>query len=297
MEKSTGFFKNQQLAGQAAVLMCAVLWSTSGLFIKLVDWQPALIVGGRSLFSIVTLLFLRRFINPSKKSANTLSLLASGFWYGLTMILFVFANKLTTSANAILLQYSSPIWAAILGWFILREKPHWEHWAALLFIGPGMYLIFSGGLSGGGMLGDCIAMISGITFAANSVVLRKHKDSNSLDIMIGAHIVCVLFSIPFFFLYPPQLSAGSILSVVYMGIVQVGIACALFVYGLKRVTAVQSMLIVAIEPVLNPLWVLVVLGEKPTFFAIIGGGIILAAVICSSMITNKRIAREAEISQ
>ena len=297
MEKESGFFKNQLFAGQAAVFMCAVLWSSSGLFIKLVDWHPALITGSRSVLSVFTLLFLRRFIEPVRKPGNTLALLASGFWYGITMILFVFANKLTTSANVILLQYTSPIWAALLGWFMLKEKPHWEHYAALLFIGPGMFLILSGGLASGGMKGDIIAIISGLTFGINSVVLRKHKDTNSLDIMIGSHLVCVLFSIPFFFLYPPQLSVGSILSIVYMGIFQLGLACGLFVYGLKRITAVQSMLIVAIEPVLNPLWVLLILGERPTNLAIAGGCFILAAVICSSLITNKRAAKLAASCQ
>ena len=204
------------------------------------------------------------------------------------MILFVFANKLTFAANAILLQYTAPIWACLIGWFLLKEKPHWEHWFALSLVGLGMFLVFGNGLAGGSFSGDLLALISGITFAASSVIIRKHREGNPLDIMICAHIWCFLYSIPFFFIHPPQLNAPNILPVLFMGIFQIGAASALFVYGLKRVKVIQAMLKATIEPVLNPIWVLLVLGEKPAVSVIIGGAVIIAAVVFSSLISRKR---------
>jgi drug/metabolite transporter (DMT)-like permease len=204
------------------------------------------------------------------------------------MILFVIANKLTASANAILLQYTAPVWACLLGWFFLREKPHWEHWAALLIVSGGMFLVFRSGLAGGSLLGDCLALASGLSFAANSVIMRAQKDGSPADIMICAHIITTAFSIPFFIMYPPSLSPGNMASMLFMGIVQIGAASALFAYGIRRISAVQAMLTAAIEPVLNPVWVLLVTGERPALSVIAGGSVIVGAVVFSSFAGKER---------
>ena len=279
------------MAGQGAILLCAMLWSTSGLFIRLLDWHPLVISGGRSALAIVVLLALRCFSRRRSRSVSQpgkatprkiLALFAFGSCYAATMILFVTANKLTASANAILLQYTAPVWAALLGWLILRERPHWEHWCAMVLVGLGMLLVFSGGLAAASLLGDALALLSGMCFAANSVVLRLNKDNNPADILICSQILCLLFTVPFFFLHPPSFTVHSVACILFMGILQIGAASALFAYGIKRVSAVQAMLISAVEPVLNPIWVLLAIGEKPTVSVLAGGGLIIAAVIFSS---------------
>jgi len=268
-----------KLKGQMAILLCAVLWSTSGLFIKLIDWHPAAIAGGRSFLAVIFLLAIRK---KNENPQKLLTLFASGFWYAATMILFVIANKLTFSANAIVLQYTAPVWTCFLAWIFLKEKPYREHWFSLALVCIGMFLVFRNGLGAGSTLGDIIAIISGITFAANAVVLRAMKNSSTLDVMICAHIICVLFSIPFYIIYRPEINTNNILSILFMGLFQIGAASALFVYGIKHVRAVQAMLTASIEPVLNPVWVLVITGERPSLSVIIGGAVIIAAVIISS---------------
>ena len=285
------------MAGVGAIFLCAVLWSTSGLFIKLVDWHPVVIAGSRSILAVGVLLALRfhsrrransNAANTGAGPVKTLKLGAFGLCYAATMLLFVAANKLTASANAILLQYTAPIWAALLGWLILHEKPRWEHWGALVIICAGMYLLFSSGIAKGSLAGDILALFSGIAFAANSVVLRLNKDGSPADILIFANLICAAFSVPFFFLYPPIFNAYNILCILFMGIFQIGAASALFAYGIKYVSAVQAMLITSIEPVLNPIWVLMVTGEKPPLSVLGGGSLIMAAVIFSSMIPTLR---------
>ena len=296
-----------RLAGQGAVLLCAILWSTSGLFIKLLDWHPVVISGGRSILA-AGVLFALRCISAGRKTGTenisknnpgnnseinsracknaflkTLELAGFGCFYAATMILFVIANKLTASANAILLQYAAPMWTALLGWLVLKEKPRWEHWFALVLVGIGLFLVLSGGLSKGSIAGDIIALLSGVAFAGNSVVLRLKKDGNPADILLFSHIICALFSVPFFILYPPVMDTGSVFSIVFMGIFQIGAASALFAYGLKRVPAIQAMLTATIEPVLNPVWVLLVTGEKPALSVLTGGSLIIAAVVFSSV--------------
>ena len=300
MSNKNAVYNEHRLAGHGAVFLCALLWSTSGLFIKLLDWHPMVIAGGRSILAAVVLIILRsisqnlkakRENNPKPEKSkleknaltNTLTYLFFGSFYAATMILFVIANKLTTSANAILLQYTAPAWTALIGWFILRERLRWEQWLTLCIVTAGMFLVFSNGLARGSMLGDIVALLSGIAFAANAVVLRLKKDGNPADILIFSHIICALFSLPFFFLYPPAINTGNVFSILFMGIFQIGVASALFAYGLKRISAIQAMLIATIEPVLNPLWVFLVTGEKPTFSVVIGGCIIIAAIIFSAI--------------
>ena len=294
MTHNIAIHKEHRMAGQGAIFLCAVLWSTSGLFIRLLDWHPLVIGGGRSILAAVVLLLLRFFSNRRRNSKGSasprrvLTLAAFGLFYAVTMILFVVANKLTASANAIVLQYTAPVWAAILGWFVLREKPHWEHWCAILLVCFGMLLVFSGGFASSSLLGDSLALISGITLAANSVVLRINKNDNPADIFIFSHIQCLLFSLPFFFLHPPTYSINNVLCILFMGIFQIGMASALFAYGIRRVSAVQAMLIAAVEPVLNPIWVLLAIGETPAVSVLAGGGLIVAAVIFSSTLSALR---------
>ncbi|MCL2599803.1 MAG: EamA family transporter [Treponema sp.] len=284
------------LSGQGAVFLCALLWSTSGLFIRLVDWHPMLIVGSRSFLAALFLLALRR-LSPGPKKRIALgempALALYGICYAATMILFVTANTMTAAANAIMLQYAAPVWAALLGWFFLRERPLWEQWCALALVGLGMFFVFSGGLEAGSMTGDMLALASGVSFAGNTVVLRAYalrtgKDGSPMDILIFSHIICAVFSVPFFFLHPVTLTAHNILCIAYMGIFQIGLASALFATGIKRVPVTQAMLISSIEPVVNPIWVMLALGERPTVFAVVGGGIIVAAVLFSSILPALR---------
>jgi drug/metabolite transporter (DMT)-like permease len=289
MRPQTGLRKEHHLAGQGAVFLCAVLWSTSGLFIKLVNWHPVVIAGSRSFLAVFFLLAVR--LSARKRGAASGKLrhiIAGGLAYAATMLSFVIANKLTASANAILLQYTAPVWASILGWLLIREKPHWEHWGALILVMGGLALFFREGLAGGAFLGDFIALLSGLFFGINSVFMRMQKDGNPADSMLVAHIVCAAVSVPFVFLQPPTLGPANTAAILFMGFIQIGLASLLFSFGIKRVRALEAMLIAMIEPVLNPLWVLAITGERPSASALLGGGVIVAAVLLSSVIGKRR---------
>ena len=281
--------RQQQIAGQLAVLLTAILWSSSGLFIKLLNWHPMVIIGSRSAFSIVFLLAVRFIVPPQKGvKSHPFPLWAGAAAYALTMLTFVVANKMTTSANVIMLQYSAPVWAALLGWWLCREKPHWEQWGAIVLVLAGLCLFLRDGLGTGALLGDVLSVLSGIAFGANCVFLRMLKNGNPRDAMLLSHVICAVISIPFMFLYPPSLTVPSALSVIYMGIVQLGLASLIYSYGMKRISAVQAMLTAIIEPILNPVWVLVITGEKPTAIALLGGTIIIGSVFASSLIGMRR---------
>lgn len=276
--------------GQAAIIACAILWSTSGLFIKILQWHPLVIAGLRSLIAALFMLGIK-YAARTRNDYGKVKLRyvwGAALAYSATMILFVTANKLTTSANAILLQYSAPIWAAVLGWALAKEKPRIEHWIALGVVLVGLVIFFKDGIGSGSFLGDSLAVLSGIAFGAYSVFMRLQKEGNPADSMILSHFITALVCMPFFFIFFPSFTFASTGSILFMGIFQIGLASVLFSYGICRVTAVQAMLTAIIEPLLNPLWVLVVTGEKPGVSALIGGGIIITAVMASSLVGKRR---------
>jgi drug/metabolite transporter (DMT)-like permease len=281
--------KDRMLSGQVAIFATAILMSTNGLFIKLLVWHPVVITCLRSLMAAVFLLIVRVVVPPPKGFKNPpFPFWAAGITFSATMFAFVIANKLTTSANAIMLQYGSPVWAALLGWWLIKEKPHWEHWAALVLVFGGFALFFRDGLGKGALFGDALAVFSGILYGIHSVFLRMMKDGNPRDAMLLAHVLSAIAGIPFVLIYPPSVSVSSTLSILYMGTIQIGLASLLFAYALKRISAVQAMLIAMVEPILNPVWVMAITGEKPSLTAIAGGAIIIAAVVASSLIGKRR---------
>ena len=266
------------------------------MFIKLVDWHPVVITGTRAFVAAVFMLAIR-FMFPAPKS-NARKNFSFPFWVSAfanagVVLTFVSANRLTASANAVLLQYSSPIWTALLAWWIIKERPRWEHWGALVLVIGGMLIFFRDGLASGSLLGDGLAVSSGMFVATHVVFLRMIKDGNLRDVLLASHIIAAVISIPFVFLYPPELSAASVGPILFMGIVQQGMASLFFAYGIKRVSAVKAILTCTVEPVFNPVWVLLIIGEQPSALALVGGAIILAAVLSSTLIGKQREAREA----
>ena len=206
--------------GQGAVLLCAVLWSTSGLFIKLVDWHPVVITGLRSAIAALFMFGARFLFSSQPRPKNKAGpLWAGAIVYALTMITFVIANKLTTAANAIVLQYSAPVWAAILGWFLIREKPQRKHWVAMVCISAGFVLFFRDDLTAGALLGNFLALVSGVLFGAHSVLMRMQKDANPSDSMLLSHVLSFAIAIPFLIIFPPVLTSSRVLPVVFMGII------------------------------------------------------------------------------
>ncbi|MFH2115293.1 MAG: DMT family transporter [Spirochaetota bacterium] len=274
--------------GILALAATAFCWSLAGLFIKLVDWHPFAVAFGRSAIAAVFLLLIVR------KPRFTFSVAQWGaaLGHGATMILFVYANKTTTSANAILLQYGAPIYTGILGAFILKERPRMEHWLGFMAVAGGMALFFLGDIGGGSFRGDLAAIVSGITFALYFIFMRMQKDGSPMESNILAHLVtaavCLGVSL---FLPLPMITVKALAAIAVLGTLQIGLAAIFFSWGIKRVSAVEGILIVGLEPVFNPLWVFLVIGERPGINALAGGAVIILAVIGVSTVSASRERR------
>lgn len=272
-------------AGILAMAATAFLWSIAGLFIKVIDWNPIAIAGMRSFIaSIVIFVYLKR-----PKFHFSFPQIAASITHTVTMLLFVTANKTTTAANAILLQYMAPVLTAFIGAVLLKERPRVEHFVALPLAVAGMIIMFFDELGGGKLFGNVLALISALTFSFYFVFMRMQKEGSPLESILLSHwltaIICIIISLilPF-----PQVTLKSLVAIAVLGIVQLGLSSILFSYAIKRVSAVSANLIAVIEPVFNPVWVFIAIGEAPGAQALIGGGIIVLAVTTASVISARR---------
>jgi drug/metabolite transporter (DMT)-like permease len=281
--------RNDNASGMLMMVMTAVLWSIGGLFIKVIDWNPFAIAGARSVIaSILILAFLRR-----PKITLSFPQVAAAVANALTMLLFVVANKTTTAANAILLQYMAIVFTAFIGAPLLKEKIRREHWISIFFVLAGMTIMFANRLDGGRIFGDAVALISAVTFSLYFVFMRMQKDGSPLESNLLSHWfaagACLLASL---FLPMPQFTGKAVMAILVLGVVQIGVPAILIAYAIKRISAVSANLIAVIEPLLNPVWVFLVLGENPGMNTIIGGSVILITVTWVSIIGARRSMAE-----
>lgn len=276
------------------LLGAAFLWSLGGLLIKLVEWNPFAISGMRSAIAAIVILAFRRRMRLNW----SLPQLGGAFCYAATVVLFVLATKWTTAANAILLQYTAPIYVAVLSYWFLRERITRSDLAAIAVTIGGMTLFFLDDLSGGGVAGNIMAILSGIAFAGTALFLRKQKDGSPVESVFLGNVAAFLVGIPFMFQSLP--GAAGWLALILLGVFQLGISYILYAEALKHVTALEGILIPIIEPILNPIWVFLLLKEKPGQWAVAGGIVVLAAITVRCLQTlrqNGRILRSTQRAQ
>jgi len=264
------------------LLLSAILWSSGGLFIKLVSWNPIAISGLRSFISALILLAYVR--HP--RFTWTFPQIGGAIAYAITVTLFVIATKLTTAANAILLQYTAPVYVAFLGTWFLKEGVLWFDWLIVLMVIGGMTLFFLDHLAPGNLLGNIVAILSGISFASFVLFMRKQKNESPVETVLLGNLLAGLFGLPFMFGSMP--SALSWLGLIFLGVVQLGLSYVLYSEAIKHVTALEAILIPGIEPILNPIWVFLMLGERPGRWALSGGVVVLVSVTVRSLIAVRR---------
>ena len=270
----------------AALLGAALLWSLGGVLIKWVDWHPMAIMGARSLIATgLTYALLRGKVRRIGRVE-----LAAALAYAATVAMYVSAVKLTTAANAILLQYTAPVWIALAGGWALGERTTRSDWVVLAVALLGMLLFFRQGLRAEGFVGNLLAALSGVTYAATMVLLRKQRDADPLSAILLGNVVAALIGLPFA-IGQPLPSAQGWLGLALLGIVQQGLSYGLYSYAIRHVTALESALILTIEPILNPIWVALAIGEYPDAGALVGGALVVAAVTARAVASARRRMR------
>ena len=315
----------KKIDGAWAMVICAIGWSLAGVFMKYVNINSFAMAGFRSVFAFITIAALTRhlprFVIKTETGETdkkcTLYLWLAALNYAATMILFCLCNKLTYSANAVLLQYTNPAWIILLGPLLLGETNTRIDYVSIIGVVIGMLLFFAETIFGSLFvnasaasenivaavnpdtvtLGNILALVSGITFGLTTIFQRKlqlisqGKTTNTNtagDAFMIAQIITAAFGLIFVFTTDNGIpDKQSLLFLVLLGVVQMGIPNVAYTIGIKKVRALSASLITMLEPLMNPVWVFLFVHEVPSVFSIIGGIIILGCILLREIV-NKR---------
>ena len=255
------------------LVITAVLWSTGGVFIKFIEWSPLAITGFRSLIAVVFIMFYLQ-----RKPVFTWSRyqIGAAICYVGAVVGFVTATKLTTAANAILLQYTTPVYVALLAPLFLGEATTRRDWLFMILVLMGISLFFVDQLSPEGLQGNLIALGSGICVAGMHIFMRKQKDGSTFESVILGNCATVLVCLPAFSAPWPSMEGWAAL--LFLGAVQLGLGYYFYCKAVVKVSALEVSVITTLEPILNPVWVMLAMGETPSFWAFCGGLIVLGSI-------------------
>jgi len=264
------------------LLAAAVCWSTAGAAVKLSTLSAWQLAAGRSLVAVLVLALAlpsgRRL--PSRRGALVT------FAYAATVTTFIIATKLTTSANAIFLQSTAPLYVLLLSPVVLGERPSRGELLAVPVFLLGLGLFFLDQLHPGQRWGNVVAMASGIFFALCILGLRAVKDEGT-SVLVWGNVVAGGFAL-FFAMDGPRPTTMDVGLVLFLGVFQLALAYSLFQRGLRETPAVEASLLVLLEPVLNPVWTFLLAGERPGSWALVGGTIILVATAWRTLLVSSR---------
>jgi len=270
------------------IALACTLWSFAGVLSKKVPWNAISIVGFRSIVAVILVGISRRSFRPK---------LTAGTWIGAgavltTAVLFIFANKLTSAANAIVLQYAMPIFVILYCVIFRKKRPSRLELFTVLAAGAGILLCFAQGLQGGGMLGDMLSLLSAVTYAV-MFLAGQRDDCDALNFtFLGALVGCALI---LFMPFDPAIRANPLewLMAALMGAC-LGFGYIFFSVGMRGGISPLSAAIVAnVEPILNPTWCFLFLGEWPGWLTLSGALIVLVVVSVYTILSSRTEARAA----
>jgi drug/metabolite transporter (DMT)-like permease len=275
------------------VLIAVLLWSTGGVFIKITSVDAFTVNMGRSLLAAITVAI---YLFYKKTLKFDLFSLLSGIFYAGALAFFVYANKNTSAANAIFLQYTAPVYILIFAPFIIKDRFRGLDLVTVIACLVGMALFFvdanqSNSEIGNNTVGIIAGLISGACFGFYFILLRHprgRKHDPALSVLTG-NLIIVLVMIPFVASNAPNPGINDYIAILYLGIIQIGIAYILFTYGVsKGVRSLDASIIGFVEPLLNPVWVFLIVGERPSIWTIGGGAVIISAVLLHTIISAKQ---------
>lgn len=282
----------KQKSSIALILFAAVLWSIGGLLIKLLPWTPISIVGIRGLIGAITLMVVSRSFKIDFKNKTTLFV---GFCQFITCFCFVFANKMTTAANAIVLQQTAIAFIILFNYILFKQKPIRADIFVVLATMAGIVFFFMGSLEPGQLLGNIIALVSGVSNAL--AMIYNARNPKPIDSSVISQLMCAAVGMPFFVMGMSAFDVGpvQVSAVLGLGIVQIGLGQYFYSKGVKYTPALLTSILAVLEPLLSPLWVLLVLREKPGIWAFVGFIIVMTSGFLYSyyILKNSGMGKEA----
>ncbi len=275
--------------GVGFFVISALCFSLGGVLVKSVPWGVMSLCGARSLLAAIEILVYMKI------RGHRLVIDKSTVFCGLAMtlqgLLYILANRMTTAANAIVLQYTAPIFIILFTWLLFREKPTKLDIGAVFVILFGVVLFFIDSISGGGMAGNVIAVISGVAYSF-VFMMKKFPGSDSLSSVFIGCVFGAVVGLPFVF-GESDFSGGVIVGVLLIGLIQFGLAYICIAEGLNSVAPLTASLISMIEPVLNPILAAVVLHEYLGVMAFVGAAVVIGGVCVYNVLKEREGKKQA----
>lgn len=272
--------------------LCAALWSIAGIFIKLIPWNAFVIAGFRSLIAGgVMALYMKR--SGVRFCWNRSSVLA-GVALCMTLHFFVAANKLTTAANAIVLQFTAPVFIILISTIVLCQRFRRSDYVVVGVVLLGIALCFLDQIEAGSLLGNLLGVCSGFFFAAMFVVTGSVDNDSRMSGLLLGHIFTAVVGIPMVAVFDTAFDTQSVVCILILGVLQLGIPYILYGLAVANCPPLVCCLTSAIEPLLNPVWVFLFDGELPGMPALLGGVIVIATITIWNIWSARSAARVQE---
>ena len=261
------------LPGNLFIIAAALLWSLAGVCVKFIPWSAYSIACFRSICGALVFCIVMRRPHITFYRWN----IAGALSMFLTGVLYMSAIKLTTAANAIVLQYTAPVIIILYSAIVEKKKPSRLDLIVTACVLAGCVLAFSDRLEGGGMLGNLLALASGVTFAGLMVINRR-LETDAMESQLLGNLFSVVLLMPFLLTdrtvtWDPKVIAVAL----FLGFFQYGLAHVCFGIGIKRTEPVSASIIATLEPICSPLWVFLFLGEQPGTMALVGFAVVLVS--------------------
>lgn len=277
--------------GKIYIFTAAVCFSLSGILIKMISWSPLTINGIRNLFGFFIIAIY--FKSKGHKLVVNKVVILGAIFNMLVNLTFAIATKLTSAANAIVLHYTQPIFIILFLWLFWKHKPDKKAVITCIVIFGGILCFFIEKITLDGMIGNIIAIISGI-FYALVFLIKQTKNADLESSILISQLSSFLLFIPVYFKETDG-SPINFVMVIFLGVVQMGIGYILLAKGLERVTPISASLISTIEPILNPILVAIFYRETITSLAILGAAIVILASATYNIISNEKVQYKQEV--
>ena len=258
------------------MLICATLWSIAGIFMKLLPWNGFAVAGLRSLIAGLTIAAYI-LIKGMRIIINRRTLI-TGVFTACPYTCVAVANTLPTAANAIVLQFTSPVFIVIFSALILKKRIRRSDALVVSFTLLGIALFFFDQLRPGYILGNFVAIAAGMFMAGMFMAVGELEGEQRFSGILIGQTLTFLVGLPFVIATRPEFTAVTTLSILILGVFQLGISYILYVESSKYCPPLACCLLGAAEPLLNPVWVLIFDGERPGVFALIGGVIVVVSI-------------------
>lgn len=281
----------KETIGTIEMLVCALLWSIAGIFMKLIPWNGFAIAGMRSLIAGLTM--LTYVLIKGYKLVINKKTLTAGLFTGLVYTCFTVANKLTTAANAIVLQFTSPVFIVVFSALIFKQRIRKRDLSVVVLTLLGIALFFFDQLKPGYVAGNFVAIAAGLFMALMFIFVGDLEPKARFSAIILGQGLTFLIGLPFMLRYGLSFTPAITASILTLGIFQLGISYILYVKASKYCPPLACCLLGALEPLLNPVWVAIFDGERPGIWALIGGVIVVASITVW-LATDKKETADAQ---